>query len=107
MLLPILTEFILLAQTLHERSGTEIRARFNAESKKQISIGSLYPTLARMRERGWVKVRNSKDRDGRIRLFHITSEGRRLYNEVRANYAKMAAFPDAAVPSSVDPRGSA
>lgn len=57
-----------------------------------MSPGTLYTTFRRLREAGWVKVRDAADRDGRIRFFKITAPGASALNRGREFYRGLASF---------------
>jgi DNA-binding PadR family transcriptional regulator len=75
--LPSPCEFELLSLALMERSGREIAGLYRSATGKPIAYGTLYTTLRRMKERGWVSSRESADADGRLRFFRITGKGTR------------------------------
>ena len=57
-----------------------------------MSPGTLYTTFRRLREAGWVKVRDAADRDGRIRFFKITAPGASALNRGREYYRDLSSF---------------
>lgn len=86
-------EFQLLALlNTREKSGRDVAVEFEAETGKAISYGTLYTTLRRLREAGYVSARDDLDKDGRIRFFVLTGAGRRVLTEARQTYAKLAVF---------------
>lgn len=98
--LPSPIEIQLLALVVRERSGGEIASLYAKESGKEISPGTLYTTFRRLREAGWVKARESADRDGRIRYFKITGSGSLALNRGREHYRGLSSF-GLAVQSSI------
>jgi len=75
-----------------ERSGREVAKLYQQETGKPISYGTLYTTFRRLREDGWVKVRDDEDEDGRVRYFRIDVDGRRALAHGREFYAGIASF---------------
>jgi DNA-binding PadR family transcriptional regulator len=93
MKLPSPMEMQLLALVAHEeRSGREVAELYRQETGKSISYGTLYTTFRRLKDSGWVKVRDDHDQDGRIRFFLIDIEGRRALAASRAHHAELATF---------------
>ena len=87
------TEFRLLALVTTERSGREAAKLYRKETGKRISYGTLYTTFRRLREQGWVRVRDDRDEDGRVRFFLVTATGSRALDLSRQHYQELAAFP--------------
>lgn len=85
-------ELQLLALVVSERSGREVAKLFEKETGHPISYGTLYTTYRRLREAGWVTVREDEDQDGRIRFFRITALGADALDHGRQYYAGLAAF---------------
>lgn len=86
------TEFRLLALVApRERSGREVAKLYRQETGRGISYGTLYTTFRRMREAGWVKVRDEES-DGRVRYFRITAAGALALHHSRENYAELSNF---------------
>ena len=50
-------EFQLLALTVEERTGRQIAKEYERAMRSSISYGTLYPTLRRLADSGWVKSR--------------------------------------------------
>jgi DNA-binding PadR family transcriptional regulator len=75
-----------------EHSGREVANLYHKEAGKPIAYGTLYTTFRRLRERGWVKVRDGQDEDGRVRYFRIDVDGRRALRDGRAFYDRTAGF---------------
>jgi len=87
------TEFQLLAMLgSREKSGRDIAADFMKETGREISYGTLYTTLRRLREAGFVEMREGQDNDGRIRYFTLLASGRRTLADQRRIYSALAAF---------------
>ncbi len=85
-------ELQLLALVTSERSGREIARLYREETGEPVPFGTLYATLRRMRERGWVQMRNDRDLDGRIRLFRATASGLQAVEGARSYYDELASF---------------
>jgi DNA-binding PadR family transcriptional regulator len=81
---PSRTELELLA-TLGTRrlSGRDLAKLYEKETDRSISYGTLYTTMARLRDQGWVEQQDSEDEDGRLRYFLITGAGITVLNEER------------------------
>jgi DNA-binding PadR family transcriptional regulator len=93
MSLPSDTEFELLALLgPSEISGRDLAKLYESETGSTISYGTLYTTLRRMKETGWVAVREDQDEDGRVRFFSITNGGKATLRNARSHYGSMAAF---------------
>jgi DNA-binding PadR family transcriptional regulator len=90
--LPSGTEFQLLTLVVTERSGREVAKLYEKETKRSISYGTLYTTFRRLREWGWVTVRDDEDEDGRIRWFRITASGVKAMERAREQYRNLASF---------------
>ena len=85
-------ELKVLALVLKEQTGRSIARLFRRQTGEQIPHGTLYSTLRRMRERGWVRMREDRALDPRIRLFVATMDGVRELDRARGHYAELAAF---------------
>lgn len=90
--LPSETEFRLLALVASERSGREVAKAFEKETKRPIAYGTLYVTFGRLKDAGWVTVRDDEDADGRVRWFRITAEGSKAMKRAREHYHGLATF---------------
>lgn len=75
-----------------ELSGRDVAKRFTVETGKAMSYGTLYTTFRRLRDEGWVSVRDDHDADGRVRYFQITGTGRRAVAAARSHYGRLASF---------------
>jgi len=81
--------------TLGPMHGYAIAARLAQVSggALQVNMGTLYPGLLRLEQRGhvraqWAITENSR----RARLYRITAAGRRRLNEQRAEWDRMASI---------------
>ena len=85
-------QLLALVAGTEELSGQEVFNLYREETGKCISYGTLYTTFRRLKENGWVKVRDDHDEDGRIRFFQIDIDGRRALDNGRRYYASIASF---------------
>lgn len=84
MKLPSPTEFSLLqALGAQEMSGRDLARRFASEQGRSISYGTLYTAMRRLKDGGWVTVRDDEDEDGRVRFFKLTGNGVDLLPKLR------------------------
>ncbi|MBK8096041.1 MAG: PadR family transcriptional regulator [Planctomycetes bacterium] len=90
--LPSTVEFQLLALVVTERSGRDVAHALKNETGRTISYGTLYTTFRRLRESGWVSVRDDVDEDGRVRWFRITAAGLKAMERAREQYRGLAEF---------------
>lgn len=85
MKLPSKTEMrlleILAAQK--ELAGHEVAEQFEAATGRAISLGTLYMTLRRLTEQQWVRKREHKDADGRLRFFSMDARARAALNAAK------------------------
>ncbi len=82
MRLPTQTELELLAALGAKRlTGRELAIRYKDHVEKSISYGTLYTTMARLKDEGWVTQEDSADADGRLRYFQMTGAGVEVFNE--------------------------
>jgi DNA-binding PadR family transcriptional regulator len=66
----------LMLLLLQERTGREVAREFRREHGSPISYGTLYTTLRRLNEAGFVDVtREDEDADGRFRYYRLTGAG--------------------------------
>ena len=77
------------SQTL---SGRELAAKFKEQTGKSISYGSLYVTMSRLRDKGWIEETDSDDEDGRVRHFQVTGEGSSALREARRFFGRVFGF---------------
>ena len=82
----------LLALVDTERSGREVAMRYTVETGKAISYGTLYTTFRRLKDAGWVSVRDDADEDGRVRYFRITGAGALALRNARKHHENLATF---------------
>jgi DNA-binding PadR family transcriptional regulator len=80
---------LLLALGAQKLNGRELAKRYRQEHKRNISFGTLYTTMARLRDQGWVSQEDSEDDDGRIRYFRITGDGVRAVQEARRGFTRL------------------
>lgn len=66
-----------------DMSGRDLARMYRENCERPISPGTLYVTLSRLRDRGWIEVEDAHDKDGRIRFFRVTPEGRHALEEAR------------------------
>jgi DNA-binding PadR family transcriptional regulator len=92
--IPSPRELQLLSLVLVQRTGREIARLFQHETGAPIAYGTLYTTFRRMKESGWVSVREKEKGDGRERLFEITGAGANALEQGRAFYRRLADFSD-------------
>ena len=83
---PSRTEYELLVLTIKERTGREIADAYRKSVGRRISYGTLYTTLRRMKEAGWIAVRDDEDQDGRLKWFRILGAGARALQRARAPF---------------------
>src|SRR5687767_14469292 len=75
-----------------ELPGREVSKRYYAEKGIPISYGTLYTTFRRLKDQGLVTVREDEDKDGRVRFFKITGNGRRALDAARSHHSALAVF---------------
>jgi DNA-binding PadR family transcriptional regulator len=93
MVLPSTKELELMALVESEElSGREVAKRYEKETNKRISYGTLYTTFRRLKESGWVEARESSDDDGRVRYFRLTGAGIRVLRDARRHHTRLAHF---------------
>ncbi len=85
-------ELKVLALVSEERSGREVAHLYRQQTGERIPFGTLYSTLRRMRERGWVRMRRDREFDPRIRLFVATADGLKQLDRARGHYGELAHF---------------
>ncbi len=90
--LPSDVEFRLLALAVEERSGREIAREYKKDVGRSVSYGTLYTTFRRLKEAGWVRVREDSDADGRVRFFQTSGAGLRALAAARAHHLSMSEF---------------
>ncbi len=71
-----------------EKYGREIRNEFETMTRTKFPLGSLYVTLDRMVQKGFVKCRDGSPKaeygDSRRKYFALTAEGHSAANAVRS-----------------------
>lgn len=82
MKMPSATEAALLASLGPNRlTGRELAARYKQQIRRSISYGTLYTTMSRLRDLGWVEAEDSEDEDGRLRYFRLTGSGAKALSD--------------------------
>lgn len=66
---------VLAAVARGKQSGREVAQTYAADNESEITYGTLYTTLRRLKEKGFVDTEDGQDEDGRIRYFEITAKG--------------------------------
>ena len=88
-------EVVILAVVEHEgHHGYEIAKLIESRSSGQLrfTMASLYATLYRMEDRGWIRSRWVEKAGQRRRCYYrITDGGRRVLAEQRADWARFVA----------------
>lgn len=72
--------------------GYGIAARFEQASAGsiQLNMGTLYPALVRLEQRGWIRGKwNVTDNHRRARFYEITASGRGQLEKERAGWERM------------------
>ena len=93
MKLPSPTETGLLTALSSKRlTGRELAARYEEETGRSISYGTLYTTMSRLRKSGWVEQTDAEDEDGRLRYFQMTGIGERALAEARDFFGRLFRF---------------
>jgi DNA-binding PadR family transcriptional regulator len=75
-----------------ELPGRDIAKRLKKESGRAIGYGTLYVTLQRLRDEGWVAYSDTSDVDGRVRIFRVTGAGARAVARARSFHEGLAVF---------------
>lgn len=84
MKMPSPTEMNLLtALGAREISGRDLAKRYEQETGSSISYGTLYTTMRRLKDSGWVEVREAETEDRRVRYFKISGAGAKIIHQVR------------------------
>lgn len=88
MTIPSKTQMQLLA-LLSRRytSGTEVKDAWLKVKKKPISSGTLYTSMRRLREEGWISVVKESNGDNRKVLFYLTKSGAKNLRIAKAAHA--------------------
>ena len=81
--------------TLGPRHGYAIAARIAQVSggALQLNMGTLYPALMRLEQRGWLKAAwGTSDNQRRARFYSISAAGKRRLADERAEWDRMTAI---------------
>ena len=84
--------------TLGSQHGYAIAARIEQVSSGaiQLNMGTLYPGLLRLEQRGFIRARWDKtDTNRRARFYSITASGRRQLDAEKAEWTRMAGIMEA------------
>jgi PadR family transcriptional regulator PadR len=79
--------------TLGPQHGYAIAARLEqvSDGALQLNMGTLYPGLARLEARGWIKAAWAQTASSRrARFYSLTARGRRQLDAERAQWLRMA-----------------
>jgi PadR family transcriptional regulator PadR len=93
---------VLKALSLEPLHGVGISRRITQITKEafQVSFGSLFPTLHRMEERGWVEAEwRSSDNNRRAKYYRLTSAGRAQLKDEERQWNQVVTIMTAAVQS--------
>jgi PadR family transcriptional regulator len=94
---------VLKALSLEPLHGVGISRRITqiTQGAFQISFGSLFPTLHRMEERGWVEAEwRSSDNNRRAKYYRLTSAGRAQLKDEERQWNQVVRIMAAAVQST-------
>ena len=94
---------VLKALSLEPLHGVGISRRIKQITKEafQVSFGSLFPTLHRMEERGWVEADwRSSDNNRRAKYYRLTSAGRAQLKDEERQWNQLVRIMAAAVQST-------
>jgi PadR family transcriptional regulator, regulatory protein PadR len=94
---------VLKALSLEPLHGVGISRRVTQITKEafQVSFGSLFPTLHRMEEKGWVEAEwRSSDNNRRAKYYRLTSAGRAQLKDEERQWNQMVKIMAAAVEST-------
>lgn len=84
-----------IASTLGPLHGYAIAARLEQVSggALQLNMGTLYPALMRLEQRGWLRAAwGISDNQRRARFYSLTAAGRRRLVDERAEWSRMQAI---------------
>ncbi len=117
--LPSPVEYRVMVLIASEKHGRDIAKLYHERYGEAISYGTLYVTLRRLRDNGWVDVRAGQPvaaqvtstakagssrttlpksgADARFRSFKLTSAGKRAWNRSRDFYIRLATIADTAM----------
>ncbi|MGA7315894.1 MAG: PadR family transcriptional regulator [Silvibacterium sp.] len=91
---------VLKALSLEPLHGVGISRRITQITKGayQVSFGSLFPTLHRMEEKGWVQAEwRSSDNNRRAKYYRLTSAGRAQMKDEERQWNQVVKIMAAAV----------
>ncbi len=94
---------VLKALSLEPLHGVGISRRITqiTQGAFQVSFGSLFPSLHRMEERGWVKAEwRSSDNNRRAKYYRLTSAGRAQLSAEERHWNQVVKIMAAAVQST-------
>lgn len=94
---------VLKALSLEPLHGVGISRRITQITKEafKVSFGSLFPTLHRMEEKGWIEAEwRSSDNNRRAKYYRLTSAGRAQLKVEERQWNQMVKIMTAAVQSS-------
>jgi PadR family transcriptional regulator, regulatory protein PadR len=94
---------VLKALSLEPLHGVGISRRIKQITKEafQVSFGSLFPSLHRMEERGWVEAEwRSSDNNRRAKYYRLTSAGRAQLKDEERQWNQVVRIMAAAVQST-------
>ena len=92
-----------LSLIVAKRSGHEVAELYRREWGEPLSHGTLYTTLRRLREAGWLSVEEIRDADGRLRWYHISGRGVKAMSRGREYYRRIAELKPAPAASRRTP----
>ena len=81
--------------TLGPQHGYAIASRLEqlGEGALQLNMGTLYPALVRLEQRGWIRARwGVTDNNRRARFYELTAAGRKQMRAERDQWQQMAAI---------------
>jgi PadR family transcriptional regulator PadR len=94
---------VLKALSLEPLHGVGVSRRITQITKGavRVSFGSLFPSLHRMEERGWVKAEwRSSENNRRAKYYRLTSSGRTQLKIEERDWNEVVKFMTAAVQSA-------
>jgi transcriptional regulator len=94
---------VLKALSLEPLHGVGISRRITQITKGafQVSFGSLFPSLHRMEERGWVEAEwRSSENNRRAKYYRLTSSGRRQLKVEQRDWKQVVKVMTVAVQSA-------
>jgi PadR family transcriptional regulator len=94
---------VLKAISLEPLHGVAISRRITqiTQGAFQVSFGSLFPSLHRMEEKGWVRAEwRSSDKNRRAKYYRLTSAGRTQLKAEERQWNQVVKIMRAAVESS-------